>query len=158
MYEMRDNMTFNQKKYISDFNKENYKLYQFRVKKGEESIVDYLDNIENRNRYIVSLIDRDINKSVYTIKEIKNKIKPILNKYGIYDIYLFGSYARGEANNNSDIDIYCENGNIRTLIDQGILIDELEESLEKRVDIIFLSSYIEENFKKQIMEDLIKLC
>lgn len=151
-------MTFNQKKYISDFNKENYKLYQFRVKKGEESIVDYLDNIENRNRYIVSLIDRDINKSIYTIKEIKNKIKPILNKYGIYDIYLFGSYARGEANNNSDIDIYCENGNIRTLIDQGILIDELEESLEKRVDIIFLSSYIEENFKKQIMEDLIKLC
>ena len=158
MYEMRDNMTFNQKKYISDFNKENYKLYQFRVKKGEESIVDYLDNIENRNRYIVSLIDRDINKSVYTIKEKKNKIKPILNKYGIYDIYLFGSYARGEATNISDIDIYCENGNIRTLIDQGILIDELEESLEKRVDIIFLSSYIEENFKKQIMEDLIKLC
>ena len=151
-------MTFNQKKYISDFNKENYKLYQFRVKKGEESIVDYLDNIENRNRYIVSLIDRDINKSIYTIKEIKNKIKPILNKYGIYDIYLFGSYARGEANNNSDIDIYCESGNIRTLIDQGKLIDELEESLGKRVDIIFLSSYIEENFKKQIMEDLIKLC
>lgn len=151
-------MTFNQKKYISDFNKENYKLYQFRVKIGEESIVDYLDNIENRNRYIVSLIDRDINKSVYTIKEIKNKIKPILNKYGIYDIYLFGSYARGEATNNSDIDIYCENGNIRTLIDQGKLIDELEESLGKRVDIIFPSSYIEENFKKQIMEDLIKLC
>ena len=153
-----DIMPFNQTEYISNFNKNNYKMYQFRVKKSDINIINYLDNIENRNSYIVSLITTDISSSIYTIKEIKSIIKPILNKYGINDIYLFGSYARGEAKDSSDIDIYCDKGNIRTFIDQGLLEDELEEALNKKVDIIFDLSYIDEYFKKQIMEDMIKLC
>ena len=99
-------MSFNQNEYISNFNKNSYKMYQFRVKKSDANIIKYLDNIENRNAYIVSLINTDLNKSIYTIKEIKTIIKPILNKYGITEIYLFGSYARGEAKESSDIDIY----------------------------------------------------
>ena len=151
-------MPFNQTEYISNFNKNNYKMYQFRVKKSDIDIISHLDNVANRNGYIVNLINKDINHSVYTIKEIKNIIKPILNKYGITDIYLFGSYARGEAKDSSDIDIYCNQGNIKTLIDQGLLEDELESSLNKKVDIIFDSSYIDDYFKQQIKEDMIKLC
>ena len=151
-------MSFNQNEYISNFNKNNYKMYQFRVKKSVDNIIKYLDNIENRNGYIVSLINTDLNKSIYTIKEIKTIIKPILNKYGINEIYLFGSYARGEAKESSDIDIYCNKGNIKTFIDQGLLEDELEKALNKKVDIVFDSSYIDDYFKMQIMEDMIKLC
>ena len=158
MHRRSDIMPFNQTEYISNFNKNNYKMYQFRVKKTSKNIINCLDNIKNRNSYIVSLITTDISNSIYTIKEIKNIIKPILNKYGINDIYLFGSYARGEAKDSSDIDIYCDKGNIRTFIDQGLLEDELEEALNKKVDIIFDSSYIDEYFKKQIMDDMIKLC
>ena len=121
-------MSFNQVEYISKFNKNNYKMYQFRVKKNDKELIDYLDKKENRNNYILSLINEDINKKVYTLKEIKRIIKPILNKYGISDIYLFGSYARGEAKSNSDIDIYCDKGNIKTLIDQGELEEELESA------------------------------
>ena len=158
MYVRGDNMSFNQNEYISNFNKNNYKMYQFRVKKSDDNIIKYLDNIENRNVYIVSLINTDLNKSIYTIKEIKTIIKPILNKYGITEIYLFGSYARGEANKSSDIDIYCNKGNVKTFIDQGLLEDELEKALNKKVDIVFDSSYIDDYFKMQIMEDMIKLC
>lgn len=158
MYVRGDNMSFNQNEYISNFNKNNYKMYQFRVKKSDDNIIKYLDNIENRNGYIVSLINTDLNKSIYTIKEIKTIIKPILNKYGINEIYLFGSYARGEANKSSDIDIYCNKGNVKTFIDQGLLEDELEKALNKKVDIVFDSSYIDDYFKMQIMEDMIKLC
>lgn len=158
MYVRGDNMSFNQNEYISNFNKNNYKMYQFRVKKSVDNIIKYLDNIENRNGYIVSLINTDLNKSIYTIKEIKTIIKPILNKYGINEIYLFGSYARGEAKESSDIDIYCNKGNIKTFIDQGLLEDELEKALNKKVDIVFDSSYIDDYFKMQIMEDMIKLC
>ena len=106
-------MSFNQVEYISKFNKNNYKMYQFRVKKINKELIEYLDKKENRNSYILSLINDDINKKVYSLKEIKRIIKPILNKYGISDIYLFGSYARGEAKYNSDIDIYCDKGNIK---------------------------------------------
>lgn len=151
-------MSFNQVKYISKFNKKNYKMYQFRVKKNDKELIDYLDKKENRNNYILSLINEDINKKVYSLKEIKRIIKPILNKYGISDIYLFGSYARGEAKSNSDIDIYCDKGNIKTLIDQGELEEELENALNKEVDIIFTTSILDEYFKEQIKEDMIKLC
>lgn len=72
-------------------------MYQLRVKKSDINIINHLDNIENRNGYIVSLINTDIKNFIYTIKEIKNIIKPILSKYGITEIYLFWSYARGEA-------------------------------------------------------------
>ena len=84
-------------------------------------------------------------------------VKPILHKYGITNINIFGSYARGDANENSDIDIYCDRGNINTFIDQGLLEDELEKALNKKVDLIFDSSEVDEYFKNQIIEDMIKL-
>ena len=151
-------MAFNQNEYITSFNKEHYKMYQFRVKKTDIDVLNHLNQIKNKNEYILSLINKDIKNNIYTIKEIKTIIKPILNKYGIFEVYLFGSYARGEARENSDIDIYCDKGNIRTFIDQGMLEDELENALNKKIDIIFTSSTLNEYFKEQIMEDMIKLC
>ena len=156
MYEEGDIMSFNQTEYISKFNKENYKMYQFRVKQSDIDIINRLDSVQNRNKYIVQLIDDNIN--VLSIKEIKERIKPILNKYGINNIYLFGSYARGEAISTSDVDIYCDKGNIRTFIDQGNLEDELEQALNKKIDIVFDTSHMDDYFKEQIMEDMIKLC
>ena len=148
-------MKFNQKKYINDYNKEKYKMYQFRVKK-ENELVYFLDKLNNRNSYIISVIEKD--RKVLTLSKIKKTIMPILNKYGITDIYLFGSYARGEANSDSDVDIYCDRGNIKNLIEQGKMEDKLEEALGKEVDIVFSSSKMDPFFKKQIMEDMIKLC
>lgn len=156
MYEEGDIMSFNQTEYISKFNKENYKMYQFRVKQSDIDIINRLDSVQNRNKYIVQLIDDNIN--VLSIKEIKERIKPILNKYGINNIYLFGSYARGEAISTSDVDIYCDKGNIRTFIDQGNLEDELEQALNKKIDIVFDTSTMDDYFKEQIMGDMIKLC
>ena len=150
-------MKFNQAKYIAKFNKNNYKMYQFRVKKTETTIINYLDNVENRNKYIMELIDSDVNRSVYTIKEIKNIIKPILNKHGITDINLFGSYARGDARPESDINIYCDKGNIRTLIDQVVLEEELENALNKKIDLVFNTARMNQSFRDNIMEDMIKL-
>lgn len=151
-------MSFNQEKYIKDYNSNNYKMYQFRVKKNDVKIIKFLDSLENKNNYINELIYNDALKNVYTIKEIKDIIKPILKKYGINEVYLFGSYARGEANKNSDIDIYCEKGNIKSFIDQENLIEELEEALNKSVDIIYTTTKLNDYFKNTIMEEMIKLC
>ncbi len=153
-----DDMPFHHAEYVSNFNKKNYKMYQFRVKKSCIDVIQFLDAMENRNAYIVSLIHRNMKQPIYTLKEIKTIIKPILNKYGITEIYLFGSYARGEAKETSDIDIFCNTGNIKTFLDQEMLEDELEDALNKKVDIIFDSSDMDDYFRKEIMEDLIKLC
>lgn len=45
---------------------------------------------------------------VYTIDEIKAKIIPIAKQYNLSKVYLFGSYARGEEDENSDIDVALE--------------------------------------------------
>ena len=44
----------------------------------------------------------------YTIEEIRSKTVPIAKKHGISRMCLFGSYARGEANDDSDIDVYVD--------------------------------------------------
>ena len=41
---------------------------------------------------------------VYTLSQIQEKIVPICREWGIAKLLLFGSYARGEATENSDID------------------------------------------------------
>lgn len=49
-------MNEEKKKYISNYNKNNYKMYQFRVKKSETELIEKLDKQSNRNNYIISLI------------------------------------------------------------------------------------------------------
>ena len=151
-------MAFNQQKYIDDFNKETYKMFPFRVRKDNIEVINKLNNVPNKNKYIVSLIENNINPSVLTLKQIKTRILPIMAKHNIHEVFLFGSYARGEATNKSDVDIYCESGDIRTLIDQGFFEDELEEALGKEVDIVFIGSQMDDYFKQQLEGDLIKLC
>lgn len=150
-------MAFNQIKYIDEFNKETYKMFPFRVRKDNMSVINKLNSVSNKNKYIVGLIENDINPSVLSIKEIKDRIKPIMVKHNITEIYLFGSYARGEANSQSDIDIYCESGDIQTLIEQGLFEDELENALNKKVDIVFIGSLMDDYFKAQLERDMIKL-
>ncbi|GFH40839.1 nucleotidyltransferase family protein [Lactococcus insecticola] len=74
--------------------------------------------------------------TVLTIDEIKEKVKPIAQKYNIPKVYLFGSYARNKPTENSDIDLVIDSSNI---LDYDILFDikeELEEELKHHVDII----------------------
>lgn len=151
-------MPFNQKEYIAGYNKETYKMFPFRVRKDNTQIINKLNSVPNKNEYITQLIENNIKPSVLTLKQIKDAIMPVFAKHNIHEVYLFGSYARGEANNKSDVDIFCESGDVRTLIDQGFLEDELMDALGKEVDIIFIGSLMDEYFEEQMRKDLIKLC
>ena len=151
-------MSPNQSKYISSYNKENYKMYPFRVKKSDTELIKKLDSVTNRNAYITKLIENDLNPGVLSIKQIKERIKPVMKKHKIEETYLFGSYARGEANNKSDVDIYCSEGDVDTLWKLSAFHDELEEALGKEVDIVTIGSEMHEYFRKQLEEDMIKIC
>ena len=74
---------------------------------------------------------------IYTIDELKRKITPIAEKYGIPAVYIFGSYARGEATDDSDVDVLFqrEGSKIRGFV-MGALYEELLESLGKGVDLV----------------------
>lgn len=149
-------MSFNQNQYINNYNKSKYKLYSFRIKRNETNLIKKLDNIDDRNSYIVNLLNERSN--IYTLKEIREIIVPILSKYGISKIRLFGSYARGDATSKSDVDLYLDKGNIKTLMDLESLRLELIASLDKDVDIVFDSTKLEPFFKSEMEKDLIELC
>ncbi len=151
-------MGFDKIDYINEYNKKFYKSYQVRIRKEEAELIAYLDSIRNRNSFFVDALKAKMPNGIYTLKQIRTKIVPILNRYGIFEIFLFGSYARGEASRDSDIDIYCEKGTIRTLLDVQNLYDDLETELNKKVDVIFTTSNASEYFLNEIKKDLIKIC
>lgn len=49
----------------------------------------------------------------YTLNEIKAIVSRLARQYGAERIYLFGSYARGDMTNDSDIDLRIDKGSIR---------------------------------------------
>ncbi len=79
---------------------------------------------------------------VYSIDELKRIIEPIASKYAISVVYLFGSYARGEATESSDVDILIDRkgSTIRGLFDLGALYNDLNEMLGKPVDLVTTDS------------------
>ena len=150
-------MPSNKVNYISSYNKENYKMYQFRVRKSDDELIEKLDSVSNRNSYITNLILEDIRPGVLTIRQIKERIKPVMEKHNVKDVYLFGSYARGEANRDSDVDIYCDKGDVDTLFKAVAFKEELEIALGKKVDVVTIGSHMHDYFKKHLEEDKIKL-
>lgn len=73
--------------------------------------------------------------SVFTIENIISLVKPIAEKYHVDQIYLFGSYARGEARSDSDLDFLVYGGDHFKLTMIFALAEELREVLEKEVDV-----------------------
>lgn len=71
-----------------------------------------------------------------TIAEIKTKITPICQKYGVERAYLFGSYARGEATEDSDVDLFISPGRIKDLFQLSGFRMDLVEALGLSVDIV----------------------
>lgn len=71
-----------------------------------------------------------------TIEKIKEIITPICKKYGVKRAYLFGSYARNEATEKSDVDIRIESGKIRGLFQLSGFRLDLVEALGTEVDLL----------------------
>lgn len=93
----------------------------------------------------------------YTIEEIKEKAIPIAQKYGVESLSLFGSYARGEANEKSDIDFYIGKGRFRDLFEHTGMIFDLQDIFNCNVDLVVLSGIRNKEFYNEIIRDGIKL-
>lgn len=150
-------MSFSQAAYISKYNKENYKIYSFRVKRSDKDLIDFLDNKKNRNQLIVSFLKEEAKKRILSFDEIKSICEPIFKKYGVKEAFLFGSYARNEAKIESDIDIFIDGLDSSIPWVEGAIYGALEEALGKEIDLVEEGSSYDQSFFNEIKKDFVKI-
>ena len=105
--------------------------------------------------FYISSVPQEGTKRVLSLKEIREKAIPLAAQYGVKRLYLFGSYARGEAKPTSDIDFYIEKGSVEGLQLVSLQLD-LEKALGKTVDLLTTTG-MDETFREEIQPDEILL-
>lgn len=72
----------------------------------------------------------------YTIEELRSRIAPIARQHGVQSVSLFGSYSRGTATADSDIDLKIEKGNLKSLFQICGFRLAVEDALNCPVDLV----------------------
>ena len=124
------------------------------------SLVSKESSIQRIGDPWIKLIETKSIKYNIDMKSIINfdeeSVKKILPNYGITDAYVFGSFARGEATEMSDLDLLVTFPANLTLFQNSQLQEELEKMLSRRVDLISIKN-TSKRLMNRIKEDLIPL-
>ena len=75
-----------------------------------------------------------MSEKIYTIEEIKEILSKILKDQPVYEVVLFGSYAKKQATKNSDIDLLIDTKSELKGFSLLKLICIIQESLQKNID------------------------
>jgi predicted nucleotidyltransferase len=91
------------------------------------------------------------------LKDKREEILRVAEKHGASNIRVFGSVARGEANENSDVDLLVDWDYERISAWGGAgLFEELEALLGRRVDIA-TEQQLRPSMKERILKDSVPL-
>jgi predicted nucleotidyltransferase len=96
---------------------------------------------------------------VYTIDQLKERIAPVASKYHLPAVYLFGSYAKGKATEESDVDILVDKTGtaLHGMFAMGGLYNDLCEAVGKPVDLITTGALEQQSTKERtpwLVDDL----
>jgi predicted nucleotidyltransferase len=76
--------------------------------------------------------------------------------YGAYNVRVFGSVARGEADARSDIDLLVDMEKGRSLLDLGGLLIDLQDMLGCNVDVV-TEQGLRERIRDRVLKEAIAL-
>lgn len=79
---------------------------------------------------------------IYTIEQLKTMLIPVFRLHGVKRAVLFGSYGKGQAGRESDIDLLVDSS-LRGLRFVG-LMEDVRSTVDKDVDLLDVS-HVEEN-------------
>jgi predicted nucleotidyltransferase len=77
-------------------------------------------------------------------------------RYGAYNVRIFGSVARGDADEHSDLDVLVDLETGRSLFDLGGLLSELEELLGHSVDVV-TEKGLRDRIRQRVLQEAIPL-
>ena len=102
----------------------------------------------------INLIDEE--HGIVSLDDIKNLCGGVFKDYAVDYCYLFGSYAKGSANESSDIDLLISS-NV-TGLDFFGLVERLREVLHKRIDLLDFKQFMKnEELANEILKYGIKI-
>lgn len=91
-----------------------------------------------------------------TLQQKREEILNLAAQHGASNVRIFGSVARGEEREDSDIDFLVDMDSDRTLLDRIGLIQDLEDLLGRKVDVATFKG-LREYFRERIMSQVIPL-
>lgn len=95
--------------------------------------------------------------NIYELLQIKREeILKIAAKYGAYNVRIFGSVARQEADAQSDVDFLVEMEEGRSLFDLGGFLMELQELLGRDVDVVTQKG-LRQRIRERVLQEAISL-
>lgn len=97
-------------------------------------------------------MDKNLTKTTI-LDYLKEHFQEFKTKYDVEQIGLFGSYARDDAKEDSDIDIFIKMK--PSLFDMVSIKEQIENDLHKKVDIIREHKHMKPLFLEMIQRDVI---
>lgn len=88
----------------------------------------------------------------YTIEELRRIVEPIAESYGMRQVYLFGSRARGDNREDSDYDFCVVTSDDCDLFDLGGFFAELRDALGVEIDLVCQES-LRDDFSREVLRD-----
>jgi uncharacterized protein len=86
----------------------------------------------------------------------RDKILEVAARHGARNVRVFGSVARGEADQQSDVDLLVDLDQGRSLMDLGGLLMDLQEALGVRVDIS-TERMLRPEIRKRVLSEAVPL-
>jgi len=84
-------------------------------------------------------------EKTYKLEEIKKMVAPVAADFGIRKLSIFGSYARGDEVENSDIDFHIiDRGTLRGLIQLAAFELALEQLFDIKIDVVTTNSLFDD--------------
>lgn len=88
----------------------------------------------------------------YTIEELRRIVEPIAESYGMRQVYLFGSRARGDSNADSDYDFCVVTSDDCDLFELGGFFADLRDALGVEIDLVCQES-LRDDFSREVLRD-----
>lgn len=110
--------------------------------------------------YIINQLEQinpiDENHGILLVEDIKEKCEKIFAQYDVSFCYLFGSYAKGQATEQSDVDLLIS-AQVKGLRFYG-LVEDIRKELHKKVDVLDMNQ-LKDNIEliQEILKDGIKI-
>jgi predicted nucleotidyltransferase len=100
--------------------------------------------------------DRRHSLSLHELRERRSEILDCAQKRGAFNVRVFGSVARGEQKDGSDVDFLVEFEDHRSLLDHGGLLMDLQELLGCEVDVVHADG-MRKRFRDHVLQEAVPL-